>query len=1030
MKKIFTLFVAFLALTFCAKAQVTIILEAHDVWEDGTGYQLLLDADHNTYGTVIPETGGLTDGGDAPASAYAEFEYKVPVNADGSMTTQNIVYDGSQTITIPAGTYDFCITNPTPGDRIWIAGGGIDPTRADDYVFQDGATYHFLMSKQGGNDACTITVTFNPTMPTIVVNPTSVNFGGVSLGETANATVNVSNFLLTAPVTASTEAPFSVSIDGITYGTTATVPVEGGTLYVKYAPVTAANHTGAVTFASEGANTVTVALSGSGIDCGNVTIPYVFNFDNEGMANCWTIVDANEDEKTFIFDFDYGYAYYLYDVTNAADDWLISPTFTLDGTQFASVDFAVRSSLYPEKFQVFAIGNDTVALTDVMEVLNTDFETLYLDLSSLNGNYKIAFHCVSDSDKWVFYLTNFNVSYASMSSLSVDPDAIDFGIMPMNTESEVEEITITALGINDPTNISVAAPFLVSLDNETFAANVTIPVSSAFVELNTVYVKFAPTAEGPFTQNLTVTAGTLSDTVSLTGEAVDCSGGIATVPYLYDFNTGTYPPMCWYYGDAENYWDASVDGAGDYALGISGLEMLITPEIHSTSEMAVMFDYRTYLGYNIDDEPTVFRVGYTTSSLDAADFTWLPAVTVTSYPDDEVMFFTYAASIPANAKHVAIDIVNMATYYGGYYTDAIYIDNFRLVTDSYLAAAPESIDFGSIVAGTTSEVKTVNVVAAMLNNDIAVTAPGHFQVSNNGTSFATNTTIPATGGVIYVRYTPEAAGTNSGAITLTSGSLTETVTVSGSAIDCSTPVTLPFTEDFESELSPCWDNIDYDEDGYTWYSTIGLSGYEAYEGEGCYASASYNQGVLDPDNWLITPALVIPSQGAKLTWFVAAQDPSYPAEYYEVKVSTSKDLSSFTTLFSETLESSEWEQRTVNINGNYANQNVYIAFRHTNGDDQFVMKIDNINVTPGVGVEEHTATASIYPNPATNVLNVNATSNINNVEVYNMMGQMVGSYDANDMSTQINTSSYANGVYTIRIQTEEGVINSKFTVAR
>ena len=265
MKKVFTLLVAFLALTFCAKAQVTIILEAHDVWGDGTGYQLLLDADHNTYGTVIPESGGLTTSGDAPASVYAEFEYKVPVNADGSLTTTNMVYDGSATITIPAGTYDFCITNPTPGDRMWIAGGGIDPTRADDYVFVDGSTYHFLMVQNGSNDGCQLTVTMNPTSPMIVPTPAAVNFGGVIVGNTANSTVTINNYLLTANVTATTAAPFEISADGTTYGTTATIPATGGTLNVRYTPTAAGTDNGTITLSSAGATDVTVTLSGIGV---------------------------------------------------------------------------------------------------------------------------------------------------------------------------------------------------------------------------------------------------------------------------------------------------------------------------------------------------------------------------------------------------------------------------------------------------------------------------------------------------------------------------------------------------------------------------------------------------------------------------------------------------------------------------------------------------------------------------------------------------------------------------------------------
>jgi len=96
----------------------------------------------------------------------------------------------------------------------------------------------------------------------------------------------------------------------------------------------------------------------------------------------------------------------------------------------------------------------------------------------------------------------------------------------------------------------------------------------------------------------------------------------------------------------------------------------------------------------------------------------------------------------------------------------------------------------------------------------------------------------------------------------------------------------------------------------------------------------------------------------------------------------------------------------------------------------FWMKIDNLNVTVGVGVEDHESNAVIFPNPANNVLNINANSMINRVEVYNMMGQMVGMYEANDVNTQINTTAFANGVYTLKIETENGTMTKKFTVAR
>jgi gingipain R/gingipain K len=137
----------------------TIILTAGDVWEDGTGYQMLLDANHNTYGSVIPESGALSTNCSGNTSIYQNFEYKIPTNADGNCSTSNIVLNTSKSIAIPAGIYDWCITNPTPNDRIWIcASNGNIPGRFDDFMFEDGYTYKFEMGKFGDHDGVDLTI--------------------------------------------------------------------------------------------------------------------------------------------------------------------------------------------------------------------------------------------------------------------------------------------------------------------------------------------------------------------------------------------------------------------------------------------------------------------------------------------------------------------------------------------------------------------------------------------------------------------------------------------------------------------------------------------------------------------------------------------------------------------------------------------------------------------------------------------------------------------------------------------------------
>ena len=150
----------------------TISLTAGDVFSDGSGYQMLLDADATAFGNEIPAQGPLTTGGNAPAGLYDAFEYKIPVNADGNTNTGNIVINNTVTIEVPGGVYDWCITNPTPGDRIWIASNqGNVGGRADDYEFVAGNTYNFTVYLLGQNDATDVEIIGGGT-PNTPVPPT------------------------------------------------------------------------------------------------------------------------------------------------------------------------------------------------------------------------------------------------------------------------------------------------------------------------------------------------------------------------------------------------------------------------------------------------------------------------------------------------------------------------------------------------------------------------------------------------------------------------------------------------------------------------------------------------------------------------------------------------------------------------------------------------------------------------------------------------------------------------------------------
>ena len=340
-------------------AQVT--LTAGDVWQDGSGYQMLLDEDAIAYGTIIPEQGGLTTSGDASAETYAEFEYKIPENADGALTTTNMVMDASVTILIPAGVYDWCITNPTPGDRMWIASSnGSIGGRADDFEFVSGVAYEFVVSLGGSNDQVDLVVD-DPTAPTI---PTDV-------------TVN------------------AVSADGTT-ATVAWVPGENNASWnLRWRPWTdPALMNKLWDFPLDGYE--------AQLDEGWMV------YDADGDGNGWGLAYSSDAQDDVCF---YSSSYISGVGAVTPDNWLFTPAVGLGGT--LKFDAWQQSSSYPDKIMVYVCENpdwesvdEFVAVSEFIQPAGTTAENFEIDLSEYEGLGVIAFRHYDCNDQWSIYVDN------------------------------------------------------------------------------------------------------------------------------------------------------------------------------------------------------------------------------------------------------------------------------------------------------------------------------------------------------------------------------------------------------------------------------------------------------------------------------------------------------------------------------------------------------------------------------------------------------------------------------------------------
>ena len=164
--------------------------------------------------------------------------------------------------------------------------------------------------------------------------------------------------------------------------------------------------------------------------------------------------------------------------------------------------------------------------------------------------------------------------------------------------------------------------------------------------------------------------------------------------------------------------------------------------------------------------------------------------------------------------------------------------------------------------------------------------------------------------------------------------------------------------DFENSSLGKWTTIDADGDGYGWILGSATGGVYLSEGssllgsgknasQDMIVSGSYSNvvGALTPDNFLISPKVTL---GGSISFWAKGQDSSYFAEVFGVAVSTAgnTDPADFMMVGSDFTATSEWKLYTVDLS-TYSGEG-YIAIRHYNVTDMFVLDVDDIVITEPV----------------------------------------------------------------------------------
>ena len=105
-----------------------------------------------------------------------------------------------------------------------------------------------------------------------------------------------------------------------------------------------------------------------------------------------------------------------------------------------------------------------------------------------------------------------------------------------------------------------------------------------------------------------------------------------------------------------------------------------------------------------------------------------------------------------------------------------------------------NLDFGNIEAGIASTAQTYTIEGSYLTADISITAPTGFEVSNDGTTYASSLTLTQISGsvaqtTIYARFTPTAEQAYLDDIThVSNGATNVNLSVSGNGVSSTVPI--------------------------------------------------------------------------------------------------------------------------------------------------------------------------------------------------------------------------------------------------
>ena len=758
----------------------------------------------------------------------------------------------------------------------------------------------------------------------------------------------------------------------------------------------------------------------------------------------WTVIDANQDDKTW------GYAedatpsrvFYTYHSTNFGDDWLISPAINVKTAGTYVVSYEYRGSSYSENFEVWTGSTATVegmtekiaAYQDVKDNITT--ELLFVDLPA--GNLHIGFHCVSNPDKFRLFINSVKLLEAS-NPVDIQVSGFVSPVTGENLSQETVTVTVANMGRVAVDGFDVSYS-LNDGDAVTEHCSATIGIGES---IDYTFDTKADLSQGHFTHSLKAWTSHPDD-LNPGNDAASVNVkhiAPATVPYFMGFEATEDMDEFVFINlnDDDGDWGRNIDGGWfgsfartgygslcyNYSKNVADDWAIFEPILVEPGYYAVKFWYsatenhkerlRVYYG----NKPEVEAMTNLVVDFDEIDNPkYLESISIIEVKEEGPVYFGFYCCSDADENWLCIDDFSLTAVDPN--TSDIMLSSLTSPTDYFFSASSRDAVFKMQNVGIKDVTVTLNYY---LNNELLKTSSldirGQEVLSVVESSVVPEVLAPGT-------YTFKAEAVFDGDTDLSNNVIEKKFIVLDKPVAFwdfegdELPADLTFRKEDSATDHPSAGE-EFNADGFGIFNIV-----EHYLlGEHVLAVNTWFTEDRSADRWIVLPQINVTGENAHFSWTANSYNKDY-LEYYDVKVSTGDDYWwDYTTLYSNSAEEVSPQTRGISLAA-YAGKTVYVAInvRTSNGE---ALLLDNLGVYGDVELASVTGISSVATDSKVSVTVEGEQLIVSGADadvicVYSLDGALI----AEGKGNTLEISDLAKGLYIARVSTAAGNATLKF----